>query len=107
MQPASARALLSYVFSTSGLAIAILQDGLSEHCSPVWRADFDMFRRMKVIDPPLKEHLYQDVLAVHGKRADTGYVPGAWLPDDPHSQVGTRVMHCLVLLCAALLPDTL
>jgi len=62
-----------------------------------------MFRRMKVMDPPMKEHQYQDVLAVHGKRKDTGYLPGAWLADDPNVQEEKDLTHFtgLFLTCSA------
>lgn len=56
-------------------------------------ADIDMFRRAKMMDPPLKEHQWLDVQAVHGKRTDTSYWPGAWLPDDPHVKEEKDLTH--------------
>jgi hypothetical protein len=75
-------------------------------------ADIDMLHRAKVMDPPLKEHQWLDVLAVHGKRTDTSYMPGAWLPDDPHDKEESDLTHftgvttdgMLCVLC--LLPRT-
>jgi GT2 family glycosyltransferase len=73
---------------------AIRRFGLfDENIYPALCEDFDMFRRVKLADPPLKEHQYLDVLAVHGKRADSSYRPGAWLPDDPNVQVSSGGHH--------------
>jgi hypothetical protein len=33
------------------------------------------------------------VLAVHGKRTDTNYFPGAWLPDDPNVKEEQALTH--------------
>jgi hypothetical protein len=52
-----------------------------------------MFHRAKIMDPPLKEHQWKDVLAVHGKRTDTNYFPGAWLPDDPNVKEEQALTH--------------
>lgn len=60
---------------------------------PPHAADIDMFRRAKMMVPPLKEHQWLDVLAVHGKRTDTSYWPGAWLPDDPHVKEEKDLTH--------------
>lgn len=46
-----------------------------------------------MMEPPLKEHQWLDVLAVHGKRTDTSYWPGAWLPDDPHVKEEKDLTH--------------
>ena len=51
-------------------------------------ADIDMMQRVKVIDPPLREQQFHDVLAVHGKRSQNKYLSGTTLPDDPTSKVG-------------------
>jgi hypothetical protein len=47
-----------------------------------------MMQRVKVINPPLREQQFHDVLAVHGKRSQNKYLSGTTLPDDPTSKVG-------------------
>jgi hypothetical protein len=59
-----------------------------------------MMRRVKVMDPPLKEQQFMDVLAVHGKRTQHKYLSGTTLPDDPSIKVGclsTLLVRCLRL----------
>jgi GT2 family glycosyltransferase len=73
---------------------AIRRFGLfDENIYPAYCEDWDMMRRVKLADPPLKEHTYFDVLAVHGKRTDTSYYPGGYLPDDPNVPVSSRGGH--------------
>lgn len=51
----------------------------------------DLFQRVKVMDPPLRVRVFEDVFAVHGKRNDTGYISGTGLPDDPNTQQDSQV----------------
>lgn len=58
------------------------------YCDDCTAADMDMMRRVKVMDPPLKEQQFLDVLAVHGKRTQNKYLSGTTLPDDASIKVG-------------------